>query len=93
MEASLPDLVQKARTQLADLTGLELGTTVSIARAEKGWALQVEVVEKRSIPDSQDILATYELSVDGGGHVHGVQRIGMRKRMDVEAGAAANGEI
>ena len=37
-------------------------STVSAGKDESGWSVRVEVVEKKSLPDSQDILATYELS-------------------------------
>jgi hypothetical protein len=86
---ALQDMVKKAREQLGQLTNLEVGSTVSARMDESGWNLRVEVVEKKSLPDSQDILATYELSVDEAGNVLDFARIGMRKRMDVRASVGA----
>jgi len=83
MATALMDVVKTARQRLGELTGLPIGSTVSVRRDECGWCVQVEVVEKKSIPDSQDILATYELQVDQDGEVLDMLRSGMRKRSDV----------
>ena len=80
MAATISNLVQEAREQLSTLTGLALGSTVSVHRDESNWRVQVEVVEKKSMPDSQDILATYDLTVDQDANILNFARIGMRKR-------------
>ena len=92
MTMALLDLVKKAREQLGELTGLELGSTVSVRKGESGWCVLVEVVEKNSIPDSQDILATYELSVDDEGNVQNFTRVGMRRRAEVALTTGADAE-
>ena len=88
MTMALQNLVQAARRQLAEVTGLEVGSTVSARKDESGWCVRVEAVEKKSLPDSQDILATYELELDGAGGLLNLTRIGMRRRMDLAASAA-----
>jgi len=80
---AMPQLIQKAREQLTELTGLELGSTISASKEDNTWKAQIEVVEKKSLPDSQDILATYELTMDGDAKVIDFARVGMRKRIDV----------
>ena len=92
MTMALLDLVKKTREHLAELTGLKVGSTVSVRKGESGWCVQVEVVEKNSIPDSQDILATYELSVDDEGNVQNFTRVGMRRRAEVALTAGAGAE-
>lgn len=87
MTMALPNLVKKAREQLGELTGLDVGSMVSVRKDESGWCVQIEVVEKKSLPDSQDILATYELSLDEAGNLLNFSRIGMRRRMDLTASA------
>ena len=89
MTMALSNLVKKAREQLGELTGLNVGSTVSVQKADSGWYVQVEVVEKESLPSSQDILATYELAIDEDGNVQNFSRIGLRKRSDVTSAAAA----
>ena len=92
MTMALLDLVKRAREQLHDLTGLQVGSTVSVGKGESGWCVRVEVVEKNSIPDSQDILATYELSVDDEGNVQNFTRVGMRRLAEVALTAGADAE-
>jgi len=89
MATTLPNVVKKARQQLGELTGLSVCSTVCARKGEAGWCVQVEVVEKKSLPDSQDILATYELALDEEGNLLNFTRIGMRRRMDVAASALA----
>ena len=93
MTIALPSLIKKARQQLGDLVGLEVASTVSVRKDEPNWWLQVEVVEKRSIPPSQDILATYELMIDESGDVQNFARVGMRRRMDVSASVGAESGV
>lgn len=81
---SLAQVLETAREELRNLTGLRLSTTVGTARSESGWRITVEMVEKTSVPDSMDLLATYEVHVDGDGHVMEFKRRGLRKRMDPE---------
>ena len=82
MAVAIGQLIQKAREQLGDMTGLELGSTLSARKDEDGWHVQVEAVEKKSLPDSQDILATYDLTMSDGADVLDFNRVGMRKRGD-----------
>ncbi len=93
MTLGMSDLVQRARQQLQSLTGLELGTTVSARKDKDGWRVEVEVVEKKSIPDSQDVLAVYELTVDEDGSVQDFTRVGMRKRMDLLVADGVESEV
>ncbi len=83
MAVIMHELIQKAREQLGDMTGLELGSTLSAVKDDEGvWRVALEAVEKKSLPDSQDILATYEVSLDDGGNVTDFSRTRMRKRGD-----------
>ena len=83
MAVSMPELVKKARSELASLTGLEPSSTLGAVKEGDGWAVSVEMVEKRSLPDQLDILAMYKVSLDTDGNVKGFARKGMRRRMDV----------
>lgn len=65
-------------SQLADLTGKEFEGIVGISKADdsgEGWTVQVEVLEMRRIPATTDVLALYELEVDGSGDLNGYKRV------------------
>ena len=83
MTVAMPQLIQKAREQLTELTGLELGSTLSARKDGDVWKVQVEVLEKKSLPDSQDLLATYDLTMDKEANVVDFERVSMRKRSEV----------
>lgn len=82
------DLVKRAREGLNKLTGLELASTLGIAKDEKGkgWRVSVEMIEKHSIPDGMDILALYEALLDDNGNVLEFNRKKLRKRVDTREG-------
>ncbi|KPJ65936.1 MAG: hypothetical protein AMJ45_04380 [Syntrophobacter sp. DG_60] len=84
MAIIVPQLIEKARTQLSELTGLEIGSTLAISKDERGWRVSVEMVEKHSIPDSMDILANYDIWLDEDGNVLEFNRKRLRKRIDTE---------
>ena len=79
----IPELVQSARQHLHAMTGLPLESTVEVRKGKNGaWSVSIELLEKKSIPDGQDLLATYQASLDAEGQVTGFKRRGMRKRAE-----------
>ena len=84
MALSMTEVIKKARTELYDLTGLEISSTLSAVKEGEEWLVDIEVVEKHSIPDSMDILATYEVRLDSDGNMLEFKRTKMRKRIDIE---------
>lgn len=88
MAKGIPELVNAAREQLSSLTGLELSTTLGAFRDEKGWHISVEMIERNSIPDSMDILGTYEAVLDDNGNLLQFNRTNLRKRIDTEVAEA-----
>lgn len=84
MSLSMTEAIKKARTELYDLTGLEISSTLSAVKEGEEWLMNIEVVEKHSIPDSMDLLATYEARLDSDGNIQEFKRTKMRKRIDIE---------
>jgi hypothetical protein len=66
---------RRAAEHVAGFTGRSPESVVSIDRADGGWQVGVEVVEARRIPDTQDVLAIYEVDVDAGGNLLSYRRI------------------
>lgn len=82
MANALMELIDKAKNDISKLTGLESSSIVKTTKIDGGWQIAIEMVEKRSIPDGMDILATYEVKLDEQGNVLEFNRKGMRKRME-----------
>lgn len=66
---------REAAQQLLELTGRDVEGVTGLERTDDGWRVEVEVVEVRRIPDTTDMLALYELTVDEDGELEGYRRI------------------
>jgi hypothetical protein len=58
---------------------------VGVTRDGDGWIAEIEVLEKKIIPDTQDIIGRYEMKFDEQGELQGYKRIVIRRRSDLEA--------
>lgn len=64
-----PQVAKRAREQLVEVTRLTPDTVSSVRKEEDGWHVAIEMVEMKRIPDSTDMLATYELLLDADGNL------------------------
>lgn len=78
----IKEILEKAKKELASLTGFKSPACIGIKREGTKWIVNIEIIEKTSIPESMDILGTYEVNMSDTGKIHGYKRIGLRKRMD-----------
>jgi gas vesicle protein GvpO len=70
----LAEIATQARELLRSLRGVEAESVSAIGRTQNGWRVALEVVELRRIPDSTDVLASYEVELDGDGKFLGFER-------------------
>ena len=68
-------IAAEAARQLVELTGKEPEGVVGLDRSDDGWKVEVEVLEVRRIPNTTDVLAMYEVEVDGKGSLQGYRRV------------------
>lgn len=76
----LADLAGQARDLLRSLRGVEAESVSGIARSQNGWTVMLEVVELRRIPESTDVLASYEIELDDDGKFLSFERGGRYSR-------------
>jgi hypothetical protein len=57
-------VIDRGREQLEDLLGRPVESVSSLERTHDGWVLALEVVELSRIPESTDVLASYEMELD-----------------------------
>jgi len=84
MAKDVHQLIESAREEISRVTGLELSTTLAASKDERGWRISMEMIEKHSIPDQMDILATYDVILDDNGKLVEFNRRKLRKRVDTE---------
>lgn len=82
MPNNVSALIEQARKELSNLTGLKASSTIGAVKDGKGWHISIEMLEKESIPNQMDILATYEALLDEEGNLLDFVRKSMRRRMD-----------
>lgn len=81
---NLGQIIEKAKKNISDITGLPLNSISGMTRdAETNdIRLEVELTERKGIPDSMDLLGIYEIVIDENGNISEFSRTGMRKRGD-----------
>jgi hypothetical protein len=57
-------------------------SVVSMSKEAKGWKAVVEVLERRAVPDTQDLLGRYELTLNEAGDLLGYKQVLIRHRSD-----------
>lgn len=61
--------VKKAVEQFSALTGRSPESVVGARWEDDHWAVRLEVVESRRVPDTADLLAEYDIQLDGQGEL------------------------
>jgi Gas vesicle synthesis protein GvpO len=74
MTMSIPEIAARAKEQLTALTGLKASTVSSLSHSEGGWHIVADLIELKRIPESSDVLATYEVTLDDKGNLLSYQR-------------------
>ena len=57
-------------------------TVISVEEAEGEWKVTVEALERKAIPDTQDLLGRYEIRLNENGELLGWKQRMVRKRAD-----------
>lgn len=70
------------RNAASDLIGRPLDGIVEIDRSDEGWRALTEIIERSSVPDTQDIIGRYALDLDDDGRITGYRRLDRYRRGD-----------
>jgi hypothetical protein len=79
-------MMEQARTHLRDLLGEEPESVSGISSANGSWSVTLEVVEVHRIPETTDVLASYEVVLDDDGGLVRLERGHRYFRSQVEEG-------
>jgi hypothetical protein len=80
------EMATRARQLLRSVRGVDAETVSGLTRTPNGWKVTLEVVELRRIPESTDVLATYDVELDADGDFLGFERGRRYHRSQAEAG-------
>jgi Gas vesicle synthesis protein GvpO len=68
-------LLDVAREQVAEVTGSRVETVSGLHRDGEGtWIVNVEVLEMQRVPNTMDLLASYEVTLSDDGELLGFER-------------------
>ncbi len=56
---------------------------ISVDKEGAGWRVVMEVLERRAVPNSQDLLSRYEMKFTAGGKLLSYRQIMLRHRIDL----------
>jgi hypothetical protein len=83
-ETRLSSLGQRALDELEALVGCPAEGVTAIRKIDDGWLAMVDVLELERVPETTDVLASYEVTFDGDGEVVGYRRTARFLRSQVE---------
>ena len=78
------EIINKAQEEFAKLSKLPVNAVVGLSKTEDGWAVSLEALERKAIPDTMDLLGRYEVRLDSEGNLLGFERKKLRKRGETE---------
>ena len=79
------EIAARAREELAEMTGLEAEGVTSLEQAEDGtWRVSVELLELSRVPETDDMLGSYEVELDEDGEMLGYRRVRRYSRSQVD---------
>ena len=82
-------LTDRARDLLQELSGSDVESVSAIDRTRDGFRITIEAVEVRRIPESTDVLATYDVELDGDGDLVRYERRRRYARAQSDHGGGA----
>jgi len=77
-------IIKKAQEDFARLSKILVDGVIGLSKAEEGWVVSLEALERRAIPDTMDVLGLYEVRLDSEGNLLGFDRKKLRKRGETE---------
>jgi hypothetical protein len=79
------EISERVKKELKAVMGLEVSSITGVSRVkDDGWQVTVELIERKAVPDTQDLLGLYEVRLDEDGHLISFDRKKVRHRMDIE---------
>lgn len=75
-------IIESAINIVKQYISKELESVIRVEEADNEWIVVVEALERRSVPDTQDLLGRYEVKLNMQGELIGWKQTMIRKRSD-----------
>ncbi|MFH1337564.1 MAG: gas vesicle protein GvpO [Nanoarchaeota archaeon] len=79
----LNKIAVRAMEVIRDIVKKEPLSVISITKEGKNWHALVEVLERRAVPDTQNLIGIYKVNLDSENRLLGFGRTEVRRKSDV----------
>ncbi len=87
------EIAARAREELAEMTGLEAEGVTALEQEEDGaWRVTVEMLELSRVPETDDMLGSYEVELDEDGEMLGYRRVRRYSRSQADKAQPVRGD-
>jgi hypothetical protein len=83
-DSTLSTIAEHVLEELEALVGCPAEGVTAIRRDDDGWVVTADVLELERVPETTDVLASYEVTVDEGGEITGYHRVNRYLRAQVD---------
>jgi hypothetical protein len=83
---SAQELSEAAQTTVQELTGFEPEAVSGLEWDGEQWQITVDVLELSRIPNTSDVIGTYQVQLDETGTLRGYKRTGRYSRGQIGGG-------
>ena len=80
------ELVTIIKREFTGLTNLPVDGITGLSKDDGTYVVSLEVLERKAIPDSMDVLGLYQVRLDDQGKLLSFERKRLRKRADTGEG-------
>ena len=77
------EMQNKVLPEIKELLKKEPESISSVEKSEDGWVLNCEVLEKKSVPETYDLLKVFEFKLDKDGKIKGFKQLRKVRRGDL----------
>ena len=77
------EIQKKALSEIKEALKKEPESISSIEKTKEGWTVQCEVLEKKSIPETYDLLKVFEFKLDNNAKITGFKQLHKIRRGDL----------
>lgn len=82
---SIRKLGEHALAEVSELVGCPAEGVIGVSRNDDGWVVTIEVLEVGRVPETTDVLGSYDVHMDNDGNVTGYHRVRRYLRSSVES--------
>ena len=79
---NIVELIEKARAGFLSISNLTIDGVIGFVKNDEEAVITLEVLERRAVPNTMDVLGVYEVKVDNWGNIIGYSRKSLRRRSD-----------